>query len=379
MNIKKIKNKKIYLSPCNDITYQLHNFLKSKIDFDFFGYIDSQKEGEEIQTAEKIDHNFDFIIIASPNYSNEIAQKLNDNNVDNTKIIYCYKLLSYTFQTSNFLNYPIQTYYKNKRKLLEYFRPHKFRWWPYKIKFFMARLGFQLTPNEVDIRALKNKHKNDRAFIIGNGPSLNADDLGKLKNEITFAANKIYLAYDNTQWRPTYYNCIDDLVTRQNIDEIEKIQGSIKLFPLRLLDYAPRFSNSLYYNCGFFRGGHVLPPKDSMFSPLYLGPTVMFTMTQIAFYMGFKEIYYIGVDFSFDVPSKYIHSEKEVICDGEINHFHKDYRKPGEKWNIPKMDKQEKAFELLKKHADKRGIKIINATRGGKLEVFERIDFDELF
>lgn len=37
------------------------------------------------------------------------------------------------------------------------------------------------------------------------------------------------------------------------------------------------------------------------------------------------------------------------------------------------------AFEKAKEYADGHGIKIYNATRGGKLEVFERVNFDALF
>ncbi len=32
-----------------------------------------------------------------------------------------------------------------------------------------------------------------------------------------------------------------------------------------------------------------------------------------------------------------------------------------------------------KKYADKNGVKIFNATRGGMLEVFERVDLDDMF
>ena len=43
---------------------------------------------------------------------------------------------------------------------------------------------------------LKDIHKGRRAFIIGNGPSLKQTDLSKLKNEITFGMNRIYLLFD---------------------------------------------------------------------------------------------------------------------------------------------------------------------------------------
>ena len=52
----------------------------------------------------------------------------------------------------------------------------------------------------------KDKHKNERLFLIGNGPSLAETDLNLLKNENTLAMNRISLIYDkNIDWKPTYY------------------------------------------------------------------------------------------------------------------------------------------------------------------------------
>ena len=52
----------------------------------------------------------------------------------------------------------------------------------------------------------KDKHKGQRVFIIGNGPSLSKTDLNLIKNEVSFAMNRISLIYDkNIDWRPTYY------------------------------------------------------------------------------------------------------------------------------------------------------------------------------
>ena len=62
-----------------------------------------------------------------------------------------------------------------------------------------------------ELKKYKDIHKGKRIFVIGNGPSLKYDDLEKLKKnkEICIAANKIYLAFDNTKWRPNYL-CISD-------------------------------------------------------------------------------------------------------------------------------------------------------------------------
>ena len=47
------------------------------------------------------------------------------------------------------------------------------------------------------LKTFRNKHKGRRCFIIGNGPSLTANDLNKIKrnNDISFAFNRIYHIY----------------------------------------------------------------------------------------------------------------------------------------------------------------------------------------
>ena len=41
-------------------------------------------------------------------------------------------------------------------------------------------------------------------------------------------------------------------------------------------------------------------------------------------------------------------------------------------------DKMIDAYKVAKQYADDHNIKIYNATRGGKLEVFERVDLDDI-
>ena len=59
------------------------------------------------------------------------------------------------------------------------------------------------------MKQFKDLYQGKRCFIIGNGPSLKADDLDCLKNEYTFAANRIYEILDKTDWRPWAYVVVD--------------------------------------------------------------------------------------------------------------------------------------------------------------------------
>lgn len=105
----------------------------------------------------------------------------------------------------------------------------------------------------------------------------------------------------------------------------------------------------------------------------------MYTFLQMAFFMGFDEIYILGVDFTWQLPKDGDSNTGKIHSDGQQNHFHKDYRKEGELFHAPKLHMQSNAFTAAREAALKYNKKIYNATRGGKLEIFERIDFDSLF
>ena len=66
-------------------------------------------------------------------------------------------------------------------------------------------------------------------------------------------------------------------------------------------------------------------------------------------------------------------NERVLVGNGEVNHFHKDYRLPGEKWNTPHMEITQNHYKMIEQLAKELNVKVFNATRGGKLETFERI------
>ena len=98
------------------------------------------------------------------------------------------------------------------------------------LHYTLAAHGFPMTANDRKLAALKDKHKGQRCFVIGNGPSLRISDLDRLKDEITFASNKIYLAFEETDWRPTYYTAVDRLVI-ESLHEVISHLDLTKLLP----------------------------------------------------------------------------------------------------------------------------------------------------
>lgn len=244
--------------------------------------------------------------------------------------------------------------------------------------FFKKKLF--LTSNYQKIALLKDKHKNQRGFVIGNGPSLQIRDLNLLKKEVTFASNRIYLAFEQTDWRPTYYSVEDSLVLEQNQKQIQNFTDTNKLFPSDITKYISPIQNTLYFN---FQRTQFYPQEPSFginaLHCLYWGSTITYTLLQLACYMGIREIYLLGVDHDYDVPKKHEKGEEAFVVNNNQNHFHPDYLKPGEKMHPPNLHQLDKAYLSANRAISRLNGKIYNATRGGKLEIFPRVDFDSLF
>ncbi|GAB5434719.1 MAG: hypothetical protein EpisKO_40890 [Epibacterium sp.] len=226
--------------------------------------------------------------------------------------------------------------------------------------------------------SLRNRYKGQRCFVLGNGPSLTVADLELLKDEVTFAANKIYLCFDETDWRPTFYSVEDLLVAQSCRPEILAVDRTTKIFADHMLPYLPRQANHHY--------ARWLPPMDNR-SPfrefsadltkgICWGSTITYSMLQMAVHMGFEEIYILGLDHSYVEPKT--KHDGALVSEGEVNHFHPEYRKPGERWHYPVLDRLEHSYQFAKDYCDALGIKIYNASRFSKLDIFPRADLDEV-
>ncbi len=219
------------------------------------------------------------------------------------------------------------------------------------------------------IEKFHNIHNGKRCFIVATGPSLRMKDLDVLKEnkEICISMNSIFYAFDKTEWRPDYYVICDYRELRENHEFLDELHIKVKF----LSDNSENFwktshkQNICCYHQHYEYCYDRLPKFSDDFSKKsYTAGSVTYTCMQLAVYMGVKEIYLLGVDFTGagKSVSKYghFHPEKEIVA---VNYS--DLLKAG--------------YIKAEQYTRKRGVKIFNATRGGELEVFERIDFDSLF
>jgi hypothetical protein len=223
------------------------------------------------------------------------------------------------------------------------------------------------------------KHLGSPAFIVGNGPSLTKEDLDKLAayDCITFGFNKIFLAYDETKFRPNYYIVEDWLVAKNNRNVINSLSDSQKIIPEILLQYLSLGVRDTIVGLTYdtYDKSEIRISND--LCDLSWGATVIFTAYQIAIIMGCSPIYFIGVDWSYNFDSK---TEVQILqsTGSERNHFINNYHTPGEMWNRPDFKRMNRAMEVAAAHAISNNLKVFNATRGGELKYFQRVNFDEL-
>lgn len=215
-----------------------------------------------------------------------------------------------------------------------------------------------------DLKKLHNAYEGKRCFIIGNGPSLTVSDLEKLKGETTFASHGIFYIYDKTDWRPTFYCAQDAKFIRGKYDVIKKFcSESINFFGVvSYIENYPKFTkDALLVNLIIEEFEDNYPKfSEDLSIGAYEGLTVTYFNIQLAIYMGFKEIYLLGVDHFYSGDENDHFSPKDICT------------------NVPQIDKTTFSYMKAEQYAKSHGIKIINATRGGHLEVFERENFDDL-
>jgi len=97
---------------------------------------------------------------------------------------------------------------------------------------------------------------------------------------------------------------------------------------------------------------------------------------QLAYFMGFKQVILIGVDHSFTTKGT---ANTTVVSTGDDpNHFHPGYFVKGFRWQLPDLETSEIGYALAKEAYQKDGREILDATVGGKLQIFPKVNFDSI-
>jgi hypothetical protein len=252
---------------------------------------------------------------------------------------------------------------------------------------FPALLPFEDGPIDVGsvetLARLRDSRAGETAVIIGNGPSLNDTELEILTDVATFGVNAIFLAADRLPRPITYYVVEDTSVFKENLPEIKAFTTEWKFFPAM---YRPSFADdevddrTVFFrmNAGFYdrKTGTTGHPRFSTDATqrVYAGQSVTIINLQLAHWMGFGRVVLIGMDFSYTIPED-VQREGALIISrsDDPNHFDPRYFGVGKSWKDPLLDRVLVSYGLADEMYRATGREIVNATEGGKLDLFPRM------
>ena len=236
----------------------------------------------------------------------------------------------------------------------------------------------------------KDIHKGERLFILCTGPSINRMDLKKLCNEYTMAVSGLVYHKDYNYIHPNYY-CVpwasdvsdeNKMIIYGDADKyITDEQCFFCIQDKRILEEGRYFQGkSVNYHFSYNRKDWEFFDDIDLTLPIMPVQTVPILCLQIAIYMGFQEIYLIGTEHDYLATRKYNHfyenkgtmseCDKSVDANGNIKHTVTEM--------LRLMNCTWKQYQIIKKIANGKKIKIYNATLGGVLDVFDRVDYDSL-
>lgn len=249
----------------------------------------------------------------------------------------------------------------------------------------LARSRELLAPNA----ELRDRHAGQRCFVIGNGPSLASHDLAPLADEVTFAASGFWKHPIVERWQPTYYCFADPLFfdgtepSRAFFADLRtRIRSSTFLVPLEAAravaeqELLPAGSTRYVAFSGELREGLAGRPDLTRAVPGVINVVLLSIMA--AMHMGCSRIYLIGLDHDW------------LSHRGKVGHFyasrtierHAEAPTRLSAWSYKLLMENQldlwRSYEAILAVAERCGIRIVNATDGGFLDVFERERYEDV-
>jgi hypothetical protein len=223
------------------------------------------------------------------------------------------------------------------------------------------------------LRGYRDAHAGGRCFIIGNGPSLRQTDLSRLRGDFTFGLNRIYLLFPELGFTSTFLVSVNELVLEQCAAEIKTLDLP-KFITWRARRWFADDPRTVFIDTDY-TGPENFSPNAA--GRLFEGFTVTYVALQLAFYMGFTQVILVGVDHNFVTTGQ---ANSTVTSAGDDpNHFAPNYFGKGFRWQLPDLEGSERSYRLARAVYEQAGRKVLDATVGGKLKVFPKVSYSDLF
>jgi len=247
-------------------------------------------------------------------------------------------------------------------------------WWRNRGRHLMARtFDPRWGESARKLEELENLHAHQRCFIIGNGPSLRQTDLSRLRGEYTFGLNRIYLLFPELGFLTSYLVSVNDLVLEQCAAEMQSLTVP-KFVTWRARHWFHTDPKVTYLDTDFTGEENFC---SKMTGRVFEGFTVTYVALQLAYHMGFNEAILVGVDHNFVTQGT---ANQAIVSQGDDpNHFSPNYFGKGFKWQLPDLAGSERAYTLARDAYSRTDRRVLDATIGGKLTVFPKVDYSSLF
>jgi len=227
----------------------------------------------------------------------------------------------------------------------------------------------------MSIRVLRGIHTGRRAWIVGNGKSLLQTDPCTLakRGELTFAFNAVWRW---PKFKPTYYCVEDRLVAADQAKDFNAFQADCKIVAA---DLAHCLDADVFVA---FDRSHDDFPRFSHDSGrvVYWGGTVSYMAMQLAYYMGIRDLYCIGMEGYKEIPET-AERDGAVITstqDDDPNHFDPAYFGKGKKWHDPCQERMKEAHARAREEFAAACGGIWNCSPDEEWGVFPRAEFDSV-
>ena len=223
------------------------------------------------------------------------------------------------------------------------------------------------------IATFKDKHKGERAAIIGSGPSLRKTDFSALEGRSLFGMNRLYTGFEKLGLAVDYYLASNEYVLNYYGEEI--VDLGVPLFAAWTARNAVPFRPHVSYI--YCQSG--VDFEHDLTKRVPIGATVTHAAIQLAYYMGFSDVVLVGIDHRFSLTAAEEDSGPNAPMrrEGEDpNHFDSSYFPEGVIWQTPDLKTAEHAYALSREAYEKDGRAIYDGTVDGALDVFAKFPTD---
>ena len=212
--------------------------------------------------------------------------------------------------------------------------------------------------------------RKETCVVVANGPSLNKTNFDLLEHADVMISN-FAIINETLRRHATYFTVVNDLVASQGSTDFNQLEVP-KLIPFWLGNAINPGENTVYLPATVIPEFCTQP--DGLFS---WRSTVSFFNMQLAYALGYEKVALIGFDHYFKQAAARKEGDSINQKEEDPNHFDPRYFK-GKTWQAADTGNMEQMYEVAKKAYDAGGRSIVNATVGGKLEVFPRSSLEQV-